>query len=67
MADDSDDTVWFYKDNSSEWRWQRKSPNGEIVAESGEGYVRRVDCVNQAMKMFGMTVAYKERVTEDGS
>lgn len=60
MADETQDVVYFYRDNANEWRWHRKAPNGEIVAESGEGYVDRSDCVKQATKMFGMTVAYRE-------
>jgi uncharacterized protein YegP (UPF0339 family) len=27
-----------YKDSAGEWRWQLKSSNGRIVADSGEGY-----------------------------
>lgn len=31
-------TVFFYKDASGEWRWNLKSANGKIIADSGEGY-----------------------------
>ena len=27
-----------YKDSADEWRWSLKAKNGEIVADSGEGY-----------------------------
>jgi uncharacterized protein YegP (UPF0339 family) len=27
-----------YQDAAGEWRWQLKAANGEIVADSGEGY-----------------------------
>lgn len=30
--------VEVYQDNAGEWRWRRKAGNGEIVADSGEGY-----------------------------
>ena len=28
----------IYFDGRGEWRWRLKSPNGRIVADSGEGY-----------------------------
>ena len=34
----------LYRDAKGEWRWRLRARNGEIVAESGEGYVRREDC-----------------------
>ena len=35
-----------YKDNAGEWRWHLKSANGQIIADSGEGYVNKQDCLN---------------------
>lgn len=29
-----------------EWRWRLKSPNGRIIATSGEGYRNLIDCRN---------------------
>lgn len=34
----------LYRDAKGEWRWRLRARNGEVVAESGEGYVRREDC-----------------------
>jgi uncharacterized protein len=34
----------LYRDAVGQWRWRLRARNGEIVAESGEGYVRRADC-----------------------
>lgn len=34
----------LYRDAKGEWRWRLRARDGEIVAESGEGYVRREDC-----------------------
>ena len=34
-----------YKDNADEWRWRLVASNGSIVADSGEGYTERNDCV----------------------
>lgn len=32
------DTVLIYKDQADEWRWHREASNGQIIADSGEGY-----------------------------
>jgi uncharacterized protein YegP (UPF0339 family) len=33
-----------YKDKNGEWRWRLKSPNGNTIADSGEGYKNKADC-----------------------
>jgi uncharacterized protein len=38
-------TFEVYIDERSRWRWRLKSPNGRIVAEAGEGYASRLDCL----------------------
>jgi len=30
-----------YEDNAGEWRWRLVAPNGNIIADSGEGYVSK--------------------------
>jgi len=40
----------FYKDNSKEWRWRRTANNGRIVGASSQGYVNRLDCVDNAKR-----------------
>ncbi len=35
----------IYKDRKSEWRWRALARNGRIVADSGEGYIRKSDAV----------------------
>lgn len=36
----------MYKDNKGEWRWRLWAANHkDIIADSGEGYVNRADCV----------------------
>lgn len=35
-----------YKDHKSEWRWRLKASNGAIIADSGEGYKNRQDCLH---------------------
>ena len=34
----------LYRDAGGEWRWRLRVQNGNVIAESGEGYVRREDC-----------------------
>lgn len=52
------DTVFFYLDDAGEWRWHRKSENGKIVADGGEGYNHRQDIEDITREMFGETVEY---------
>jgi uncharacterized protein len=33
-----------YKDKKGEWRWKFKASNGDILADSGEGYKNKSDC-----------------------
>ena len=35
-----------YKDDAGEWRWRLKAANGLIVADSGEGYKDKHDCLH---------------------
>ena len=34
----------LYRDAIGQWRWRLRAANGEVIAESGEGYTRRADC-----------------------
>lgn len=34
----------LYKDHKSEWRWRLRTQNGNVVADSAEGYEHRTDC-----------------------
>lgn len=52
------DKVHFFKDDADEWRWHRKSENGEIVADSAEGYTDVAECRERAKQLFGDQVEY---------
>jgi len=39
-------TYYVYKDSSSQWRWRLKAVNGRILADSGEGYHNKQDCLS---------------------
>lgn len=34
----------IYQDAEDKWRWRLKSANGDIIADSGQGYERKEDC-----------------------
>lgn len=46
------DKVEFYRDAAGEWRWRFVRKNGEPMADSGEGYQNKVDCVAAAEYLF---------------
>ncbi|QDT72744.1 YegP family protein [Lacipirellula limnantheis] len=33
-----------YADGVGEWRWRLKADNGNVLADSGEGYAKKIDC-----------------------
>lgn len=35
-----------YSDKRSEWRWRLVASNGLIIADSGQGYTHKVDCLH---------------------
>lgn len=35
----------LYKDAKNEWRWRLLSRNGNLIADSGEGYANALDCL----------------------
>lgn len=39
-------TFELYQDNAGEWRWRLVATNGNIIADSGEGYDRKATARN---------------------
>lgn len=35
-----------YKDKAEEWRWRFRASNSKIIADSGEGYQNKQDCLH---------------------
>jgi len=35
-----------YQDKKGEWRWRLKASNSKIIADSGEGYKEKSDCLH---------------------
>ena len=57
-----------YKDQVDEWRWQLVADNGQIIATSGEGYVRKRDClhgIDLVKTSNDARVIYAEREQKD--
>ena len=50
-------TYYIYKDRALQYRWQLVAANGKIIADSGEGYHNRVDCVHGINLTAGSTGA----------
>ena len=36
----------IFKDKAGEWRWRLVATNGKIIADSGEGYNNKADCLH---------------------
>ena len=34
-----------YKDSAGHWRWRLRAANNRIIADSGESYSNRTDCL----------------------
>lgn len=62
------DKVHLYKDSAGEWRWHRKSENGQVVADSGEGYTDWDQAFGMAQSVNGLTdITYvTDKGTDDG-
>ncbi|MCA1815676.1 MAG: DUF1508 domain-containing protein [Acidobacteria bacterium] len=47
MGEQRDKVVFsVYKDAAGEWRWRLDATNGRVVADSGEGYAHKQDCLH---------------------
>lgn len=42
----------IYQDKAGEWRWRIRSVNGNILADSSEGYKNQSDCRKMAIKVM---------------
>lgn len=43
----------IYKDTSKQWRWRLVARNGNILADSGESYTKRSECIKRARQSTG--------------
>lgn len=52
---------YVYKDAANQWRWTLYAANGRKIANSGEGYFNKQDCVhsiNLVAGSSGMPIKY---------
>lgn len=42
-----------YRDSSNYWRWRFVAPNGKVLADSGQGYSRRIDALKGILSVRG--------------
>ena len=59
------DYVELYQDEANEWRWRAVSNNGNVVADSGEGYKRYSDAENAAQELFAAVEFRVKRIDEE--
>lgn len=45
-------TIELYRDRQQQHRWRLRASNGRVLANCGEGYRRRIDCLRVAQKLF---------------
>jgi uncharacterized protein YegP (UPF0339 family) len=46
-----------YKDKAGYWRWQLQAANRKVIADSGEGYVNKSDCLAGITLVKGSSTA----------
>ena len=53
-------TFTIFKDKKREWRWDLRSRNGRIIADSAEGYKRK----SQVTKMIAKIIMGPHKIVE---
>jgi uncharacterized protein YegP (UPF0339 family) len=46
-----------YRDRAGQWRWNLTSTNGRKLADSGEGYFNKQDCLSAVNLVKGSSLA----------
>jgi len=56
-------TYWMYLDVNGQYRWYLEAANGRKIANSGEGYHNRNDCIYAVGLVMGTNsqTPFKER------
>ncbi len=47
--------IEVYEDKAGEWRWRAVAGNGEVIADSSEGYVSRFNAERAADRFTDLT------------
>lgn len=48
---------WIYTDANDQWRWRLVAANSRIIANSGEGYHNKNDCLHAIDLVKGSAAA----------
>ena len=60
----------IYKGHNGEWRWRLRVTNGNVIADSGEGYEHRRDCEHGIELVKGSATAsvvdMSAKIADDG-
>lgn len=56
-------TLSLYRDRNKKWRWRLVARNGKKVANGGEGYSRRKDCLEMALAILQGSLAFTVQET----
>ena len=48
---------YMYRDAVRQWRWYLKAQNGRKLADSGEGYYNKADCLSAIALVKGSAAA----------
>lgn len=50
-------TFFIFKDRAGQWRWNLVASNGKVVADSGEGYYNKQDCMHGIRLVMGTSTS----------
>jgi len=50
-------SYWIYKDTNGHWRWYLTAANNRKIANSGEGYWNKQDCLDAIALVKGSSTA----------
>ena len=53
-------TIQLYRDKAGKYRWRAVATNGNILADSGQGYVNKGHCERMARRLFEMPSVYTQ-------
>jgi len=55
----------LYKDKKGEFRWRLSAGNGQVIADSGEGYTRKANCQRMVGKFVTAFGSNDFRITDE--
>lgn len=61
------DLVVLYQDRAGKWRWRYVATNGHVMADSGQGYSRRIDAERGAKRVTGHRLRRRVKFVEGPS